>query len=192
MLIVSLHGLCGFLQAATAEQQHRAEVEVVAQRAHLVVNHRCLDSALVGDIVVVGIEHARTAVVGQLDKTLDGKRGELEGIVLGVNQRIVALHMAGNDAHGLAAGQVLDLEHMAPLDGSLGIVASQQIDVSHQAFGLQVRDCLPSLLGIDKRDKAINSFHILFNDYFLDAQDVLEILDYLLKKLRTDCIKWLR
>ena len=130
-----------------------------------------------------------------LDKALDGKRGELEGVVLGVNQRIVALHMAGNDAHGLAAGQVLDLEHMAPLDGSLGIVASQQIDVSHQAFGLQVRDCLPSLLGIDKRDKAINSFHILFNDYFLDAQDVLEILDYLdylLKKLRTDCIKWLR
>ena len=159
VLIVGLHRLGGLLQAAAAEQQHRPEVKVVAQRALLVVDHRSLDGALVGDVVVVGIKHARTTVVGQLDKSLDGKRSELERVVLGVEHGIVALHMAGDGAHGLAGGQVLDLEHLASLDGSLSIVTGQQIDVSHQALGLQVLDGLSGLLGTDKRDKAINSFH---------------------------------
>ena len=159
VLIISLHCLCSLLHAAATEDQHRSEVEVVAQRAKLVINHRGLGGTLFGNIVVVGIKHAGTAVVGEFDKALNSEGGKLEGVVLCIEHGIVALHMSCDDTHGLAGGQVLHLEHMAAFNTCLGILTSQQIDVSNQALGLQVRDGLPCLLGIDKRDKAINSFH---------------------------------
>ena len=158
-LVVGLHRLDSLLEALATEEHHRAEIEVVTQATHLVVDNGSLVGALVGHVVVVGIEQARLGVVAQLGKTLQRERAHLQGVILGVEQHIIGIGMSSDFAHRGAREKHIDGEHLATLNRFGLIYRGKQVNLVHQFLSLEVLDGLRGLFGADKRNKAINSSH---------------------------------
>jgi hypothetical protein len=94
--------------------------------------------------------------------------------------------MSGDGEHRGAGGEALDGQQFAAFYSGSAIHSGQEIDFVNQFLLLEVLDGLRGLLGIGKRDKAINSSHdflyfmmidIIFFGFTLDVLDVLDNLD---------------
>ena len=72
-----------FLQHFSTEEQHRTELEIIANRTELVVNKRHrLPLSIWGKRVVVCIEHQGLAVLSDSEESGEGVIAELQGVVL--------------------------------------------------------------------------------------------------------------
>ena len=64
IFIVNVHSGDGFLQRGGSVDQHRAEIEVIAERALLAVDHRSEGAVAVHLVEMVGIDHGGGGILG--------------------------------------------------------------------------------------------------------------------------------
>ena len=95
-----------------AYQQQRAEVEVVAHRACLIVNGGMPLHApcpVLGSLlVVVGVDEGGMTVGGCVQQALNGSLSQGDGGGLGDNQGVVGPHFSGNLHQGLRRAQAVN------------------------------------------------------------------------------------
>ena len=165
-LIVGFHCLGGFLEALAAIKHHGAKVKVIAQCSKLVVNHRSLNSAFLGHVVVVGIAHRRLAVVGNLHKSLDCKRSELQCVVFCVKQHIVGIGFLSNGLDCCRRVQIFHFNHLTAFHRALGFVVGQKVNLIHKVVLFQTLNSFAHLCGVGKRNEAVNSSHDWFKFFY--------------------------
>ena len=127
-LVGRLHGFCCLLETLAAEHEHRTEIEVIAQRAHLIVDNGGFHCTFVGDIIVVGIDHATLCVGENLHETLEGEWREFQSHILGVKHGHASVALLGDSLDGGSRCEVVNIEHLAAVDGALGLSIGKQID----------------------------------------------------------------
>ncbi len=98
-LVVGLQFSGGEAQHRRVEQYHGAEVEIVAQRAILIVDCGGVCALAVGFGHIVGIEHACAGVGRYAQHALKGQIAEVEPVGLVVQQSVVGSGGACDSAH---------------------------------------------------------------------------------------------
>ena len=136
-LVVGLHACGRVFQGVGAEEQHRTEVEVVAQGAQLVVDGRGVGALAVGgDIIVVGVGHAGLGDVGHLHHAVEGEVAQLDELPFEQHHGVGCGGLVGDV---LQCGRSLDV---AVDDGDAvdELLGSQHLNVSLCLFFVAARD----------------------------------------------------
>ena len=89
------------LEDLGVKEEHRAKVEVVAERAFLIIDDRSIALFAFDDSVRVGIHHTGLGISGQAHKAVKGKVSHHEVVVFGVQQCVGCLGGLGNLEHGI-------------------------------------------------------------------------------------------
>ncbi len=89
----------GCTEVFVAEEKHRAEIEIVAERALLIVNYGRRCAFAFGNAVVVGIEHAGLRVGSYFYEAVDSEISGHEMIVLGIEENVVGIGGIGDFLH---------------------------------------------------------------------------------------------
>ena len=161
---VGLHTGGSFLQGVGAEQEHGAEVEVVAQRALLVVDDGGDGLLAVLQLVMVGVGHGGAAVFQDAHHALQGEHAQAEDGVLGVEQGVGGFGLCGDGFQALAAEGIGGGEEAAACGQGGGRFGAEEGDLSGLAGGLQAFNGLYDVTVSGVEEIAVNQFH---DRYFL-------------------------
>ena len=129
--VVGGDAFSGFLQAAAAEEQQVAEVEVVAQRTELVVDDGAVGFLAVNHAVGVGVEHGGAGIAGEAHEAFESEVAGHEGVVLGVEQHEVGIRCGGDFFHCSGRCDGVDVDEFAAIEGLCIISSGEQEDFGH-------------------------------------------------------------
>ena len=116
----------GLFQTVGTQQPQGAEVEVIAQRAGLVVDDGRLAASATAQPVVVGVDQACARVFGDAHHPLQGKQAEAQVRFFEVEQCVVAVGVLRHAAHGLAGGEILYRQQAAARQRGQRPIGGQQ------------------------------------------------------------------
>ncbi len=98
-----------FLEVGGVEEHYRAEVEVIAERAELVVNHRRVGLLAFYHGIIVGICHACFGIAGELHEAIHSEVAHYEGVLLGVKEQIVGVAVLSYGQHCCRRVEAVDV-----------------------------------------------------------------------------------
>ncbi len=90
---------CRLLEVGGVEEEHRPEVEIVAQAACLVIDDGSLGTLVATHVVMVGIEHAGIGILGDAHQAQHGLIVHAQRVVFIVEKCVVALGSSSNGLH---------------------------------------------------------------------------------------------
>ena len=106
IILTSLHGKG--MQQRRLHQQQRAEIEVVADAALLVVDDGVWDAFAVDEVVMVGIHHRGVRVRSHAEDTFQGSLAQFQPGRFRLQQHIVGLGILSDGHQGVAARKIVD------------------------------------------------------------------------------------
>ena len=127
----------GFLEVGGVEEQQGAEVEVVAERAELVVDYGSIALHALNHCVVVGIEHGGLGVGGDAGEAFQSAVAELQLGLLGVEQCIFSGGGGGDGFHRCRRFQVVDMDEFASAACLCGGIGAEQSDGTYESLILE-------------------------------------------------------
>ena len=98
-LVVGGDAFSGFFEASSAEEEQVAEVEVVAERAELIVDNGYIGFLTIYYAIRVGVEHSSLGVSGETHQTVESEVTGYQGVVFGIQEDEIRVGNLGNFFH---------------------------------------------------------------------------------------------
>ena len=149
------------LEVGGVEEEHRAEVEIVAERAELVVDDGRVGLLAFDYGVRVGVHHAGLGVTGEADKAVEGEVAHDQVVVFSVEQSVLGTGGSGDFLHGGRRVEGVDGDYLAAFNGGCLSVGGQQENFGYKRALFKAFHRELHLFGRGVGKEAVDSgFHI--------------------------------